>query len=152
VRPCWYRAFVDDRPDRPVREAADILALCDGLEGLQRQACVTAASVVGPPDPARQLAICNELGGQEAVSCIHGTKVQNLIASPPEDLVALVLQCQGFPAGTALACYRWLGKVLAVLTNGEFEAFGCPQIPGAAGRRACRDGARSSDEPLVTFS
>jgi hypothetical protein len=54
VRPCWYRAFIDDRPDEPIETAGDILALCAGLEGLQRHACITAASVVGPVDPREQ--------------------------------------------------------------------------------------------------
>jgi hypothetical protein len=152
VRPCWYRAFVDDRPDEPVESAEDILALCEGLEGLQRQACITAAAVVGPPDPNVQLSICADLAGEEAVSCIRGTKVQNLIASPPEDLVALLRGCDGFPAGTRQACYRWLGKVLSVLTNGEFDGYGCDSAPDAHARRACLQGAGESDEPLVTFS
>ena len=152
VRPCWYRAFIDERPDEPVESAADILALCEGLAGLQRQGCITAASVVGPPDPRVQLSLCAELEGEDAVSCIHGTKVQNLIVSPPEDLVALIRGCDDFPAETRLACYRWLGKVLVVLTNGEFERYGCPAAPDARARRACVRGANESDEPLVTFS
>jgi hypothetical protein len=152
VRPCWYRAFVDNRPDEPVSDAATLEELCAGLEGLQRSACITAAAVVGPPDPNAQLAICAGLAGEDAVSCIRGTKVQNLIVAPPEDLVALLGGCEGFPDATALACYRWLGKVLAVLTNGEFEAFGCPEAPDARSRRACVEGARSMDEALETFS
>jgi hypothetical protein len=152
VRPCWYRAFVDNRPEEPVRTAAHLLALCAGLDGLQRQACITAAAVVGPPDPSAQLAICSELRGVEAESCVQGTKVQNLIASPFEDLVALIRQCEGFPAQTAPACYRWLGKVLSVVTDGRFEQAGCPALPQPAARRECVRGARSSDGPLVTFS
>jgi hypothetical protein len=152
VRPCWYRAFIENRPDEPIESGADILALCDGLGGLQRQACVTAASVVGPPDPSVQLAYCTELGGEEAVSCIRGTKVQNLIASPPEELVALLRRCDAFPPGAEFACYRWLGKVLAVLTNGEFEGYGCGAAPDARTRRACLQGVAESGEPLVTFS
>ncbi|HXV96617.1 MAG TPA: hypothetical protein VD695_08715 [Gaiellaceae bacterium] len=152
VRPCWYRAFIDDRPDEPVESASDILALCEGLDGLQRQACITAASVVGPPDPSVQLSICSELGGQEAVSCIRGTKVQNLLTAPLEDLVALIRGCDGFPDDTRVACYRWLGKVLAVMTNGEFESFGCPAVPDTRARAACIEGAQSYEEPLVTFS
>jgi hypothetical protein len=152
VRPCWYRAYIESRPDEPIRSGADILALCAGLEGVQRDGCVTAASVVGPPDPSAQLAICAELDGHEAVSCIHGTKVQNLIASPPEDHVALLAGCDGFPGATRLECYRWLGKVLAVLTNGEFEQYGCGSLRNAAPRRACVQGARAVNEPLVTFS
>ena len=134
-----------------IESGADILAQCEGLTGLQRQACITAASVVGPPDPSMQLAYCAELDGEEAVSCIHGTKVQNLIAAPPEDLIALVRRCDGFPRSTRVACYRWLGKVLAVLTNGKFEQYGCA-VPEALSRRACLRGAAEIDGPLVTFS
>jgi hypothetical protein len=71
------------------------------------------------------------------VSCIHGTKVQNLIASPPDDHVALLARCDGFPAATRLECYRWLGKTLAVLTNGGFEQYGCASVADAGARRAC---------------
>jgi hypothetical protein len=152
VRPCWYRAFVDDRPDEPVASGTDIETLCTGLDGLQRDACVTAASVVGPVDPRDQLSICTELGGEDVLSCIRGTKVQNLIASPGEELVALLRRCDAFPAATGLACHRWLGKVLAVLTNGEFEQFGCPAASSEPSRRACVQGARASDEALETFS
>ena len=152
VRPCWYRAFVDDRPDDPVESGADIEALCAGLDGLQREACVTAASVVGPVDPAAQLAVCTQLRGEDVLSCIRGTKVQNLITSPGDELVALLRQCDSFPGATGLGCYRWLGKVLAVLTNGEFEHFGCPAAPSVPARRACVEGVRRSDEPLETFS
>lgn len=152
VRPCWYRAFIENRPQEPIDSGTGILALCAGLEGVQRDGCITAASVVGPPDPSLQLAICGELDGDEAVSCIHGTKVQNLIASPPEEHIALLGSCDGFPGATRLECYRWLGKVLAVLTNGAFEQYGCGSVPGARSRRACVEGAGEIDEPLVTFS
>jgi hypothetical protein len=153
VRPCWYRAFIDDRPDEPVDGAEAIEALCAGLESLQRQGCITAASVVGPPDPSAQLAICTELEGEDAVSCIRGAKVQNLITlAAPEDLVALVRQCDGFPGQTKLACYRWLGKVLGVVTNGAFDEFGCPALPEAPARRACSQGVREMNGALETFS
>ncbi len=152
VRPCWYRAFIENRPAEPIESGADILALCEGLAGLQRQACITAASVVGPPDPSVQLSLCAELAGEEAVSCIHGAKVQNLIASPPEELVAFVRRCDGFPGATRLECYRWLGKVSAVLTDGAFKQFGCRAVPDKRSRRACVQGTRQIDEPLVTFS
>jgi hypothetical protein len=140
VRPCWYRAFIENRPDEPIESGADILALCEGLAGVQRDGCITAASVVGPPDPSLQLALCAELEGDEAVSCSHGTKVQNLIASPPEDHVALLAGCDGFPGATRLECYRWLGKTLAVLTNGEFEQYGCGSVADAGGETGLRAG------------
>ena len=107
---------------------------------------------MGPPDPAVQLAFCAELDGEEAESCIRGTKVQNLIASPSEEHVALLQECDGFPDETALACYRWLGKVMSVLTDGAFEQYGCGSAPDAQRRRACEQGAGEIDEPLVTFS
>ena len=152
VLPCWYRAFIENRPEDPIESGGDILALCEGLDDVQHGGCITAASVVAPPDPSRQLAICAELDGGEAVSCIHGTKVQNLIASPPEDHVALLQGCDAFPGSTRLECYRWLGKTLAVLTNGDFEQYGCGSVANAGARRACVQGAGEMDEPLVTFS
>jgi hypothetical protein len=37
VRPCWYRAFVDNRPEGfQVRSSRDLDDLCAGLERLQR--------------------------------------------------------------------------------------------------------------------
>ena len=79
--------------------------------------------------------------------------MQNLLATAaPEDLVALIRQCDGFPGETRLACYRWLGKVLAVLTDGAFEDFGCGSLPDAPARRACVEGVRSMNGALETFS
>ena len=144
--------FLLDRPEEPVASGADIEALCAGLDGLQRQACVTGASVVGPVDPRAQLSVCTEFQGEDVLSCIRGTKVQNLITSPGEELVALLRQCDSFPGATGLECHRWLGKVLTVLTNGEFEQLGCPAASSERARRACVEGARASDEALETFS
>jgi hypothetical protein len=42
--------------------------------------------------------------------------------------------------------------VLAVLTNGEFERYGCEALEDGFSRRACLHGASEIDEPLVTFS
>ncbi|MGH3014093.1 MAG: hypothetical protein ACRDNR_10920 [Gaiellaceae bacterium] len=65
-----------------------VQALCAGLEGLQREGCVTA---------------------------------------------------------------RWLGRVHAVVTNGEFEELGCPTAPSEPARRAGLEGARATGGPLETF-
>ena len=70
----------------------------------------------------------------------------------PEDLVALIRQCDGFPGGTKLACYRWLGKVLAVVTDGAFGGFGCRSLPDAPARQACNEGVRAMNGALETFS
>jgi hypothetical protein len=153
VRPCWYRAFVDNRPDVQVRTPADLDVLCSGLDGLQRAACMTAASVIGPPDPAVQLELCAGLSDPaDAESCVRGTKVQNLFAYPIADYVDLIGGCKRFGRGVRSACYRWLGKTLTVLTDGVFEQEGCPRLAGRDARRHCRAGARSVNEALVTFS
>jgi hypothetical protein len=50
------------------------------------------------------------------------------------------------------ACYRWLGKTVAVLANGRFERDGCPRLATEEARRECVAGARSMEDALVTFS
>ena len=126
--------------------------LCDGLTGLQREACITAASVIGPADPEEQLAICAQLPVPgEAASCVRGTKAQNLLGAPIEAFVRLIGRCRLFADGARGACYRWLGKTITVVTDGAFARTGCPKLDGEA-RRNCAAGARSVDEALVTFS
>jgi hypothetical protein len=153
VRPCWYRAFVDNRPDVSVESADDLDALCDGLDGLQREACMTAASVIGPPDPVAQLQICAGLAEpSDASSCVRGTKVQNLLDYPTSAHVDLISRCAVFIGTPRAACFRWLGKTLAVLTDGEFAQAGCPRLESARARRQCRAGAATMEAALVTFS
>jgi hypothetical protein len=153
VRPCWYRAFVDNRPDVAIEAAEDVDALCDGLAGLQREACVTAASVIGPPDPVAQLQVCAGLPDpSDASNCVRGTKVQNLLDYPMSAYVDLISRCPVFIGEARAACFRWLGKTLAVLTDGRFARVGCPRLESARARRQCRAGAETMEEALVTFS
>jgi len=152
VRPCWYRAFVDSRPTGfQTASRTDDERLCAGLAGLQREACLTAASVIGPPDPAAQLEVCSAFRGRDAVSCIHGTKVQNLLGSSTATFVGVIRNCDRFPSATKRACYFWLGKTISVVTDGGFRRDGCPLLARAA-RDACVAGAKSMNGPLVTFS
>jgi hypothetical protein len=44
-------------------------------------------------------------------------------------------------------CFRWIGRTLAVVTNGGFR---CDAL--ARGGRACTQGARQMRDALVTFS
>jgi hypothetical protein len=153
VRPCWYRAFVDNRPDIEVESAGDLDALCEGLSGLQREACITAASVIGPPDPVAQLQICAGLAEpSDATGCVRGTKVQNLLGYPTSTYVDLISRCAVFVGAPRADCFRWLGKTLAVLTDGRFARVGCPRLEPARARRHCRAGAETMDGALVTFS
>jgi hypothetical protein len=154
VRPCWYRAFVDNRPAGIVVDSPEHLdALCDGLTGLQRTSCITAASVIGPADPEEQLAICAQLTvNDEEVGCVRGVKVQNLLGAPEEAFVRLIEGCRQFSdRHPRRACYSWLGKTITVVTDGAFARFGCPTLQGEA-RSECALGARSIDDALETFS
>jgi hypothetical protein len=155
VRPCWYRAFVENRPEGFVAATPeDLDGLCGGLRGLQRSACITAASVIGPPDPAEQLVLCSGLRSTaDQESCVRGTKAQNLLDASEREHVRLIRGCARFRrAGPRSACYEWLGTTLAVLTDGAFARGGCPQLRGAAARRACAAGAARMEDALVTFS
>ena len=153
VRPCWYRAFVDNRPEGlAVESAEDVEGLCEGLRGVQRAGCVTAAAVIGPADPAAQLGICSALRATDAVECVRGTKVQNLLRSPISTFTALIERCEQFERRARPACYRWLAKTIAVVTDGAFRRSGCPRLRTAAARTDCRAGAATMNEPLVTFS
>jgi hypothetical protein len=153
VRPCWYRAFLETRPDGfQIEVPRDIEDLCEDLDGVQREGCVTGAAVIGPSDPAEQLEICAALeDAADAAGCVRGTKVQNLLKSPPDTYVRLIERCERLTAGARPACYRWLGKAIAVVTDGRFERTGCPRLSPAAAR-LCVEGARTMDEALVTFS
>jgi hypothetical protein len=154
VRPCWYRAFLENRTEGfQLETPEDLESLCEGLDGVQRAGCITAASLIGPPDPAAQLRICARLGDpSDAADCVRGTKVQNLLEAPTGVYVTLIEGCDGFAAGARGACYRWLGKALAVVTDGRFGREGCPRLDAAAARLRCEAGARSMEEALVTFS
>ena len=152
VRPCWYRAFLENREGGfQLESPGDLQSLCEGLDGVQRGGCITAAALIGPPDPAAQLAICARLGA-DAADCVRGTKVQNLLNASTDTYVKLIERCQRFTGGARGACYRWLGKALAVLTDGAFEREGCPKLSNVAARRDCVAGARTMNDALVTFS
>jgi hypothetical protein len=151
VRACWYRAFMEAPPARALNTPADVAAVCGGLRGLQRQGCITGASVTfdtGRPDV--QVAGCATLAARDRVSCVRGVATQDLIARPLASKVRLVAGCDRYGAQRT-GCVAWLAKALNVDTNGAFLHAGCPAVP-AEDRSACRSGARSWQGPLETFS
>jgi hypothetical protein len=153
VRPCWYRAFVDNRPEGIVVDSAVHLdVLCRDLGGLQREACITGAAVIGPADPKQQLELCAGLRSPDAVACIRGTKAQNLLGATTDAYVSLLRGCEPFAGRVRASCYRWLGKAVNVLTDGAFAEEGCPALEAPGARRACLAGARTWEDALVTFS
>jgi hypothetical protein len=154
VRACWYRSFLENRSEGfELESPEDLESLCEGLAGLQRAGCITAASLIGPPDPAAQLGICARLDASaDAASCVRGTKVQNLLDATTGAYVRVIERCRGFRGTARAACYRWLGKALAVVTDGAFGREGCPRLRTADARRECAAGARRMEDALVTFS
>jgi uncharacterized Zn-binding protein involved in type VI secretion len=138
-------------PARALNTPADVAAVCGGLRGLQRQGCITGASVTfdtGRPDV--QVAGCATLAARDRVSCVRGVATQDLIARPLASKVRLVAGCDRYGAQRT-GCVAWLAKALNVDTNGAFLHAGCPAVP-AEDRSACRSGARSWQGPLETFS
>jgi hypothetical protein len=64
----------------------------------------------------------------------------------------LIRSCRAAADGARAACYAWLGRTLAVVTNGRFAGAGCAALAGRPARTACAAGARRLNDPLVTFS
>jgi len=153
VLACWYRAFIDTRPyGYQTKSAADLLRICRGTTGLQRSGCVTAASVIGSPNPLVGMRVCAALPRRDIVACVHGVKVENLLANDVVDQRRVIARCGWFAGEVRHGCFTWLGKTLAVITNGWFGRIGCPRLQHPADRAACRAGARRMNDALVTFS
>ena len=150
VRGCWYRAFLEDHPARAIRSARDLLAVCRGMRGLHHEACLTAGALVSSSDPFTQVRLCSALRGTEAVDCVRGTAVAAVTSGPPAEQVELAAGCRTFDASARAGCYEWLGKTLAVVTNGRFLRTGCARL--GSGAVPCRRGAAAYNGPLVTFS
>jgi hypothetical protein len=150
VRACWYRAFMESPPNQALNTPSDLVAVCAGLRGLQREGCITGAAVTfNTGFPERQLDGCTQLAPDIRVACARGTATQDLVGSPVSAEVRLLQQCTRFGA-ERVGCIEWIAKALNVDTNGAFLHAGCPTMP-AVDRAACRTGAASWLGPLETF-
>jgi hypothetical protein len=78
--------------------------------------------------------------------------VQNLLDYPTSAHLDLISRCAVFTGPPRAACFRWLGKTLAVVTDGKFARTGCPRLKTQQERRLCHAGARTMNNALVTFS
>jgi len=143
VRPCWYRYFLEQPIGRPIRDAADLRSACRGLSPIERFGCISGATLTVSSDPFEQIRVCARLSGRDAAACVRGIADQALAGQPRRQL-ALIRMCRAVGSD----CYAWLGRTLAVVTNGRFR---CSAL-AARGRRACRTGAAQMDDALVTFS
>ena len=140
VRPCWYRYFLEQPVAAPVRNAADLRRTCRGLAGIQRFGCISAATLVLSSNPYEQLHVCGGMRGLDARACVRGVADQALAGEPSRQL-RLIRMCR------TRDCFDWIGRTLAVVTNGRFQ---CGAL--ARGRTACADGAAHARDALVTFS
>ena len=150
VRPCWYRYFIEQPLGPPLGTPGAIRLACAGLPTLQYQGCVMGASLAASTDPFEQMRICSRLG-RDARSCVRGVSVP-AVANRPARQQALIGECGGFHRDAQLGCYSWLGRTLAVVTDGRFVLKGCDKLRGRAARDACLEGARRTDEALIGFA
>ena len=141
VRPCWYRYFLEQAGGVPIRNAADLRRTCRGLNRLERGACISAATLAISGDPFEQMRVCVRMSAFDAAACVRGVADQALAGKPGRQL-ALIRMCRSND------CYRWIGRTLAVVTDGQFR---CDALAGR-GRAACTSGARDLRAALVTFS
>lgn len=125
IRPCWYRYFLEQPLSLPVRTPSDLLRSC-------------------------QMRICSRLHGADAAACLRGVPDQTLAGRPARH-VGLIRACGRMAVGVRPGCYEWLGRTLAVVTNGAFRERGCAKLAPSA-RRACVAGAMRMNAALVTFS
>ena len=140
VRACWYRYFLERPIGLPINDAADLRRACHGLAGVQRFGCVSGATLELSSDPFEQMHACLRLRGLDERACVRGVADQALAGTPARQL-ALIRMCRNAD------CYAWLGRTLAVVTNGGFR---CSAL--ARGRAACAAGAADMRDALVTFS
>ena len=151
IRPCWYRYFLEQPVALPVRTAADLRRPCRGLRSLERFGCISAAALTISTNPFDQMRVCSQLRGSDAVACVRGVPDQALAGEPKKQL-ELERACGRMSAGVRRGCYSWLGRTLAVVTNGEFRERGCVRLRPDSAQRACIAGAERMDAALVTFS
>jgi hypothetical protein len=152
-RPCWYRYFWEREADTRVYVAQDILGLCGDLEGLQRAGCVGGASllVARERDPVDHARVCAEVEGTDTYNCLRGVNVP-AVANRPFEQLRLIRTCGDLPTTTRYGCYAWLGRTLAVVTDGAFRVNGCPQLAEEHARISCAASGAHMGRPLRTFS
>jgi len=121
-----------------------------GLRSLERYGCISAAALTISSNPFDQMRVCEELRAADASACLRGVPDQALAGRAAQQL-RLIRDCAHVAVGARAGCYEWLGRTLAVVTNGLFRERGCTRLsPGP--RRACTAGASRMHDALVTFS
>jgi hypothetical protein len=140
VRPCWYRYFLEQPLALPIRDAADLRRACRRLRSIQRFGCISGATLELSSNPFEQMRACRSLRGLDESACVRGVADQALAGEPSRQL-SLIRMCR------TNDCFGWLGRTLAVVTDGRFS---CAML--VRGRAACTSGAARMGRALVTFS
>jgi hypothetical protein len=147
---CWYRYWIEQAPGPVIQGPRDLVRLCRGLAGTQREGCIAGAEKDVYDTPPDQMAMCAKLDARDARACVRGVANQGYEGEPKQEL-ALLNECRRFPAAAVGDCAAWLGQTFNVVENGRFLREGCAQVAKPL-RGACRWGARRWQGPLVTFS
>jgi hypothetical protein len=120
------------------------------MHSVERFGCISAAALTISSNPFDQIRVCAQLRGEDAAACLRGVPDQALAGKPAGQL-RLIRECGHIERAARRGCYEWLGRTLAVVTNGAFRERGCTKLDPVA-RAACVDGARKMNDALVTFS
>jgi hypothetical protein len=147
---CWYRYWIEQAPGPVIQNDSDLLALCRGLAGRQREGCIAGASKAVYDTPVVQTQLCAKLDAVDAVACVRGVANQAYAGELRRE-VGLIEECTRMPAGARAGCASWFGRTFNVVANGRFRSQGCPELAPPL-RGDCEAGARRWLEPLVTFA
>src|SRR5437763_4453492 len=73
---CWYRYWVEQAPGPVILGAHELLRLCHGLAGMQREGCIAGAEKDVYATPSVQMAMCEKLRAAGALACLRGVGYQ----------------------------------------------------------------------------
>jgi len=108
IRPCWYRYFLEQPVEQPVRDAADLRRSCRGLRSLERYGCISAAALTISSNPFDQMRVCAELRADDAAACLRGVPDQALAGRATQQL-RLIRDCAHVATGARVRVLRVVG-------------------------------------------
>jgi hypothetical protein len=144
---CWYRYWIEQAPGPVILTAHDLVKLCRGLTGVQREGCIAGAAKDVLDTPVGQMRFCTQLAARDALACVRGVANQ-AYAGNLRGALSLFRQCSRMPSPARSGCVAWLGRTFNVVWNGRFP---CRRLAGGM-HAACLAGARRWQGPLVTFA
>lgn len=143
--PCWARAV--QNMDIRVPDTAAAARLCDrAAAGVQHRACITGAVWMMGGSSREKLLRCDEFDADDVVACVQGIQ-----ANDPRP--QFMRGCDELDSARTivLSCYRILGQLYAVVTEGSSRD-ACSVVDGLDAQRACHAGSRRLNDPLPTFA